>query len=155
MEFSIEIGWVSPQGPWNMVFRVSYKGKKQVDLTIYFESFEPYSLFLYKLIGNTKKLRSHAKCLAKISKTKWDFEIWGVDFVFPCHKKNNPHLTFSRREGPTCLVGVWKVSNRCLAGIRIVSGFWKVSGRYLEGVWKKVSGGSQKGVWKMLWTCVE
>ena len=42
-----------------------------------------------------------------------------------------------------CLVGVWKVSNRCLEGIRIVSG---LSERCLEGVWS-VSGKCLKGVW--------
>ena len=31
------------------------------------------------------------------------------------------HLTFTKREGPMCLVGVWKVSNRCLGCIRIVT----------------------------------
>ena len=42
-----------------------------------------------------------------------------------------------------CLVGVWKVSNRCLEGIRIVPG---LSERCLEGVWS-VSGKCLKGVW--------
>ena len=42
------------------------------------------------------------------------------------------------------LVGVWRVSERCLEGVWKVSetcleGVWKVSGRYLEGIWK-VSG---------------
>ena len=54
----------------------------------------------------------------------------GVEFVFPCHKnkKNkNPHLTFTRREGPTCLEDVWKVSGGHKEGLR------KMSGRCEEG----------------------
>ena len=56
----------------------------------------------------------------------------GVDFVFPLEeegrrrkkkKKNNPHLAFSRRKDPTCLifsgclVGVWRVSGNCLESV--------------------------------------
>ena len=33
-------------------------------------------------------------------------------------------------------MGVRKVSNKCLEGIRIVSGFWKMSGRHKEGLRK-------------------
>ena len=39
----------------------------------------------------------------------------------------------TRREGPMCLVSVWKVSNLCLEGIR------KVSGGLMKGA-RKVSG---------------
>ena len=67
----------------------------------------------------------------------------GVDFVFPCHNnkkegrsKNNPHLTFSRRDDPTCLnfgdclVGVWKLSGGCLEGD------WRVSCVCPVAVWR-------------------
>ena len=68
----------------------------------------------------------------------------GVYFVFPLEEKEeeegrNPHLAFSRRNHPTCLifsdclVGVWKLSGGCLAGL----------------LW--LSGGCLKGVWKHLW----
>ena len=57
---------------------------------------------------------------------------------------------FIRLEGPMCLVGVWKVPNRCLKGIRIVSGsleyVWKWSGKCLEDVWR-VTGWCLMGVW--------
>ena len=47
---------------------------------------------------------------------------------------SNPHLAFSRRNDPTCLifgdclVGVWRVSGRCLKGVLRVSGgyLWDV-----------------------------
>ena len=43
--------------------------------------------------------------------------------------KLNSQNPATKREGPMCLVGVWKVSNRCQEGIRIMSSFGKVSGR--------------------------
>ena len=64
---------------------------------------------------------------------------------------------FIRLEGPMCLVGVWKVPNRCLKVIRIVSGsledVWKVSGRCLEGSWK-VSGKCLEDVWRDTGWCL-
>ena len=64
-----------------------------------------------------------------------------------------------------CLVGVCKVSNRCLEGIKIVPGVWKESGRYQEGLRKgsemcldsawKVSGISLVGCWRVLGRCLE
>ena len=80
----------------------------------------------------------------------------GVDFVFPLkgrkeeegRRKKNPHLAFSRRNDPTCLifsdclVGVWRLYGNCLVHV------WWVSGRCLAGVlW--LSGGFIKGVWKV------
>ena len=49
----------------------------------------------------------------------------GVDFVFPLEegRRSNPHLAFSRRNDPTCLifgdclVGVWRVYGNCLEGV--------------------------------------
>ena len=49
-----------------------------------------------------------------------------------------------------CLVGVWKLSNRCLEGIWIVSG---LSERCLEGVWS-VSGKCLEGVWMVTEWCM-
>ena len=61
----------------------------------------------------------------------------GVDFVFPLEgrrkkeeegRRRNPHLAFSRRNDPTCLifsdclVGVLRVSFGCLEGVLRVSG---------------------------------
>ena len=43
------------------------------------------------------------------------------------------------RDIPGNLLGVWKVSRRCLDGIRRMSEIWKVSGGCLEGV-RSVSG---------------
>ena len=79
--------------------------------------------------------------------------VWaGVDFVFPRKKnkkkKNNPHLAFSRRNDPTCLifgdclVGVWMVYGNCLEGVWWVSGrcplaVWRVFGRWFKGVWRE------------------
>ena len=57
---------------------------------------------------------------------------------------------FIRLEGPMCLVGVWKVSNRCLEGIWIVPG---LSERCLEGVWS-VSGKCLEGVWMVTKWCL-
>ena len=84
----------------------------------------------------------------------------GVDFVFPLEGRkkkkegrNNPHLAFSRRIDPTCLifvdclVGVWRVYGNCLEGVCRVSGtcplgqrLW-LSGGCLNGV-LRVSGGN-------------
>ena len=76
----------------------------------------------------------------------------GVDFVFPRKKKEgrrtNPHLAFSRRNDPTCLifgdclVGVWRVSGNCMEIV------WRMSGGCLAGV-LGLSGGCLKGVWKV------
>ena len=66
-------------------------------------------------------------------------------------RKNNPHLAFSRRNDPTCLifsdclVGVWRVYGNCLEGVWQVSfgcleGFLRVSGRCLKGVWSESMG---------------
>ena len=83
--------------------------------------------------------------------------VWvGVDFVFPCHKKEkkkNPHQASSRRDDPTwkfgdCLVGVWRASRNCLEGV------WRVSGWCLAGVWW-MSGGCFEGVWKVPGGCLE
>ena len=41
-----------------------------------------------------------------------------------------------------------KVFNRCLEGIRIVSGFWKVSGMCLEGI-RRVPGKCLEDVWRV------
>ena len=50
--------------------------------------------------------------------------------------RSNPHLAFSRRNDPTCLifgdclVGVWRVYGNCLEGV------WRVSGRCPLAVWR-------------------
>ena len=78
---------------------------------------------------------------------------------------------FIRLEGPMCLVGVWKVPNRCLEGIRIGSGVWmswgclegvwRVPGRCLENVFGRclevywmVSDGRLDGIWRESWRCL-
>ena len=75
----------------------------------------------------------------------------GDDFVFPLEEgrkkkegKTNPHLAFSTRNDPTCLifgdclVGVWRVYENCLEGVWRVSGsplaVLRVPGRCLKGV---------------------
>ena len=69
------------------------------------------------------------------------FKRYMVDFVFRRKKKKkeqeegrNPHLASSRRNYPTylnfgdCLVGVWRVSMRCLNG-NLVSQDWSSQDR--------------------------
>ena len=60
------------------------------------------------------------------------------------------------------LEGVWKISARCLEGIRRVLGsVWKMSGGLMEGAWKVsgiktlVSGRCLKVAWKMFVGCQE
>ena len=75
---------------------------------------------------------------AKLNPTQLQLVGLGVDFVSLRKKKEgrriNPHLPFSRRNDPTCLifgdclVGVWRVSGGCLPGV------WQVSFGCLEGV---------------------
>ena len=78
----------------------------------------------------------------------------GVDFVFPLEEEEVrrkegrritlPHLAFSRRNDPTCLI-----FSDCLLGVWMVMVIvWRVSGGCLAGVlW--LSGGFLKGVWKV------
>ena len=75
----------------------------------------------------------------------------GVDFVFPLEegrrrkkrKKNNPHLAFSRRNDPTCLI-----FSDCLVGV------WRAYGNYLESVWQ-VSFGCLEGVLRVSERCLK
>ena len=70
----------------------------------------------------------------------------GVDFVFPLEEgrkkeeeegRRNPHLAFSRKNDPTCLI-----FSDCLVGV------WRVYGNCLESVWW-VSGSSPLAVWRV------
>ena len=89
------------------------------------------------------KLHSDLRMLTQL-------QLVGVEFPTGRRKEgrkeegNNPHLAFSRRNDPTCLifadciVGVWRVLGNCLEGV------WKVSDRCLTCVWR-VSGGCLEG----------
>ena len=65
-------------------------------------------------------------------------------------RKNNPHLAFSRRNDPTCLifgdclVGVWRVYGNSPESV------WKVSFDCLEAV-LRVSGGNLWDVLMVFW----
>ena len=58
------------------------------------------------------------------------------------------------------LKGIWRLSGRCLEGVRrVLEGIWRLLGGCLEGSWKvsdwcllgikRVSGGYKEGVWRM------
>ena len=90
----------------------------------------------------------------------------GVDFIFPCHKKEPTPSFYQRKwaymfEFGGCPVGVGRIYEGCLkhvlrvsGGVLMVSGgfggcplnVWKMSEGCLNGVWR-VSGLSLDGVW--------
>ena len=92
---------------------------------------------IYLLLGSQSILLFCQTPLQLANPTELQLDGVGVDFVFPCHKKdeegrNNPHLAFTSRKGTT--------------GLYFVAGL-SVSGECLENVWKisVVSGGCLKG----------
>ena len=71
--------------------------------------------------------------------------VWvGDDFVFPRKKEGRkyPHLAFSRRNDPTCLI-----FGDCLVGV------WRVYGNCLEDVWR-MSVGCLECVLSVSWRCL-
>ena len=91
---------------------------------------------VFSAIWNVVKLHSNLQTQLNFSWFESELTLFSHGRRWRKEGRNNPHLAFSRRNDPTCLIfgdcllGVWRVYGNCLKGV------WRVSGRCPLAVWR-------------------